>query len=142
MLLAEFPQPSLLVVAERTHSLRVGVHPHHQPLQVVLGQSYPVMSAFGPEHSHQRACFRCTVAVALPDGTVYYSEGTCRGEIVAVERGTRGFGYDPVFQVADEMYGGRTMAELSLAQKHTLSHRANALRGAFPILYELLSAEK
>jgi len=53
-------------------------------------------------------------------------EGTCTGTLAPEPRGSGGFGYDPVFlpDVAD----GRTMAELSAAEKDAISHRGRAAR--------------
>lgn len=85
-----------------------------------------------------KARFRCTVAIALPDGSVYSSEGQCAGEIIPEERGSNGFGYDPIFQISEPPFAGRSMAELSLAEKNRISHRARAVRAVFPILEQLL----
>ena len=84
------------------------------------------------------ARFCCAAALALPDGSVYTSQGVCEGEIIPQERGSQGFGYDPIFRVADPTFDGRTMAELSLPEKNRISHRARAVHGAFPILQKLL----
>ncbi len=81
------------------------------------------------------ARFRCVVALALPDKEIHFAEGVCPGEIIPEERGTNGFGYDPIFWISDL---GRTMAELSMDEKNRLSHRARAVRAAQPILAELL----
>ena len=55
-------------------------------------------------------------------------EGRCEGVLVAEPRGDGGFGYDPIF-VADEHAGdGRTMAELTPAEKDAISHRGRAAR--------------
>ena len=81
------------------------------------------------------ARFCCTVAIAAPDGSLHFSEGICPGEIIPEERGTNGFGYDPIFLIPEL---GKTMAELSMAQKNQLSHRARAVRGAIPLLASLL----
>ncbi len=81
------------------------------------------------------ARFCCTVAIAAPDGSLHFSEGICPGEIIPEERGTNGFGYDPIFLIPEL---GKTMAELSMAQKNQLSHRARAVRGAVPLLASLL----
>lgn len=78
--------------------------------------------------------FRCSLVVVTPDGEEYATEGTVDGKILRQRRGQGGFGYDPVFYVPDF---GRTMAELSLTQKNKLSHRAQALHKAIPILREL-----
>jgi XTP/dITP diphosphohydrolase len=77
------------------------------------------------------AHFHCTVAIATPDGTLYYAEGDCAGEIIAQERGSNGFGYDPIFLVAGR---GLTMAEISSDEKNQISHRARAVKAALPIL--------
>lgn len=59
------------------------------------------------------------------DGTLLRAEGTCPGYIADRPRGTGGFGYDPVFYVPEY---GRTMAELSIAEKQAISHRGRAIR--------------
>jgi len=74
----------------------------------------------------RRARFRCVLALARPDGTLGpHTEGECEGRIVREPRGAHGFGYDPLFEVEGL---GRTMAELSSAEKDDLSHRAVATR--------------
>ncbi len=82
-----------------------------------------------------QAQFRCTVALATPAGRVVFAEGSCQGEIIPEERGQSGFGYDPIFLIPDL---GRTMAELTMQEKNRLSHRANAIRAARPLLLEML----
>ena len=77
------------------------------------------------------AHFHCTVALAEPDEEVVYFEGDCLGEIIPTERGDNGFGYDPIFLLPEL---GRTMAELSMAEKNRLSHRARAIIAATPFL--------
>ena len=64
------------------------------------------------------------LVLALADGRELTAEGVCRGFIRPVPRGTGGFGYDPHFYLPD----GKAMAELSLAEKHAVSHRGAALR--------------
>jgi XTP/dITP diphosphohydrolase len=75
------------------------------------------------------------VALAPPAGEVLYAEGDCPGEIIPLERGDNGFGYDPIFLLPEL---GRTMAELSTAEKNQLSHRARALNAALPLLRQFL----
>ena len=77
------------------------------------------------------ARFRATVAVAGPGGSVEWAEGVCEGQIIPEERGSGGFGYDPIFFMPEL---GRTMAELSEEIKNRLSHRARAVQAALPIL--------
>lgn len=83
-----------------------------------------------------KARFRSTVAIAAPDGTVQVTDGHCDGEIIPEERGTGGFGYDRLFYIATM---GQTMAELSLEDKNRMSHRANAVRNAMPLLIKLFA---
>jgi XTP/dITP diphosphohydrolase len=81
------------------------------------------------------AHFHCTVAIADPTDKIYYAAGNCPGEIIPNERGTNGFGYDPIFLIR---VVGLTMAELSMAEKNQLSHRARAVKAALPVLNALL----
>jgi XTP/dITP diphosphohydrolase len=82
------------------------------------------------------ARFHATIAIAIPDGQTHLAEGWCEGEILPEERGTGGFGYDPIFLLA---YREKTMAELSLEEKNRLSHRAKAVMNAKPVLKKLLT---
>jgi XTP/dITP diphosphohydrolase len=77
------------------------------------------------------ARFRCAVAVAVPDGRLFVVHGECPGEIIPVERGHHGFGYDPVFYLPEY---GATMAELDSEVKNRISHRARAVQAALPLL--------
>lgn len=81
-----------------------------------------------------KARFHCTVAVAAPGGVLELTEGKCPGEIIPEERGSNGFGYDPIFLLVER---GLTMAELDSADKNHISHRALAVLAALPILYQL-----
>lgn len=83
------------------------------------------------------ACFHCTVAVALPGGSLEFAKGECPGVISPIERGSTGFGYDPIFYIPER---GATMAELGEAVKNQISHRARAIRAARPLLEVWLSA--
>ena len=69
----------------------------------------------------------CALAYAAPDGTEHLVEGRCTGTLAAEPRGNGGFGYDPAF-VPDDLDGGRTMAELTPAEKDAISHRGRAVR--------------
>ncbi len=82
------------------------------------------LSRVPPESRTAR--FRCVLALATPDGANGpHTQGDCEGRIVSVPRGANGFGYDPLFEVEGL---GRTMAELSSAEKAALSHRGAAAR--------------
>lgn len=77
------------------------------------------------------ARFRCTMALASPGGEIDLVEGLCQGEILPEERGTGGFGYDPIFLIQGL---SSTMAEVSEDEKNRLSHRARAVQAMLPIL--------
>ena len=79
----------------------------------------------GVEDEKRTARFVCAIAAAFPDGTVEVKRGTIEGRIGYEEKGTNGFGYDPIFYVPEY---GCTTAELSLEQKNEASHRGKALR--------------
>jgi XTP/dITP diphosphohydrolase len=79
------------------------------------------------------ARFVCTVALAFPDGTVQFTQGHCEGIIIPEERGQSGFGYDPIFFIPSL---ARTMAELTMQEKNSLSHRARAVLAAVPIILQ------
>lgn len=81
------------------------------------------------------AHFRCVTALVTPDGAQHLAEGACPGEIIPQERGTSGFGYDPIFLLP---HLGRTMAELTMQEKNQLSHRARAIQAARPSLQVFL----
>ena len=70
------------------------------------------------------ARFVSVIALARPDGTLSHYRGEVEGEIVWPPRGEGGFGYDPIFQPAGET---RTFAQMPLADKQAMSHRARAL---------------
>jgi len=81
-----------------------------------------------------KARFRATVALAQPDERIQLVTGLCEGEIIPEERGSYGFGYDPLFLIPEL---GKTMAELNMEEKNSLSHRGQAVQNAIPILKEL-----
>jgi len=84
------------------------------------------------------ARFICHMALADPSGTVRVrSEEACRGRILFEPHGAQGFGYDPLFEVVEYH---RTFAELGIAVKSCLSHRARAARGLIPSLTVLVRA--
>ena len=72
-----------------------------------------------------RLSYVCALAYVDPQsGLERIFEGRCEGRMAAMRRGGGGFGYDPIFEVAD----GRTMAELEDAEKDAISHRGEAVR--------------
>lgn len=62
-----------------------------------------------------------------PGGDERVFLGECRGTLAASPRGAGGFGYDPAF-LPDADVSGRTMAQLSAAEKDAISHRGDAVR--------------
>ncbi len=71
-----------------------------------------------------RSCaFHCVLALAWPDGEHAVYEGTAPGSLTWPPRGEMGFGYDPVFVPEGSE---QTFAEIDPADKHAISHRADA----------------
>jgi XTP/dITP diphosphohydrolase len=71
----------------------------------------------------------CALAYLDEDGAEHLFEGRCEGQLAGEPRGSGGFGYDPAFVPDDTGPGDRrTMAELSAAEKHAISHRGRAAR--------------
>ena len=80
------------------------------------------------------AHYTAAIALVYPDGRTVTAEGYLYGRIIDSPRGTRGFGYDPIFVPdGDE----RTLAEYTEDEKNAVSHRGNALRR----LYSELSSD-
>ena len=77
------------------------------------------------------ARFTCTMALVLSDGRIFTHSGICEGEIVPVEMGDFGFGYDRLFLCKGP---GKTMAELNMDEKNHISHRAKAAAGLFEFI--------
>jgi XTP/dITP diphosphohydrolase len=86
--------------------------------------------------SWRSARFVCVIALALADKGLRVTKGECLGTILPERRGTGGFGYDPVFQPAGF---SSSMAELSLEEKNSISHRGKALREMKKVLEGLIS---
>jgi XTP/dITP diphosphohydrolase len=82
--------------------------------------------------SLRTARFRTVIAL-IYNNREYMFEGTVNGEIINERRGKEGFGYDPVFRPEGYV---KTFAELPLAEKNQISHRANATRKLVAFLSE------
>ncbi len=78
------------------------------------------------------ARFVCCLAFIEEGGKEHIFRGTCEGSIITAYRGVAGFGYDPLFVPSGHQ---QTFAELSLAEKSNLSHRANAMKQWFTVLH-------
>lgn len=85
------------------------------------------------------ARFHATLAIAVPNRQLQITHGICEGEVIPEERGSGGFGYDPIFLLPEV---GKTMAELSMDEKNRLSHRARAAMKAKEILKELFPSHR
>ena len=78
----------------------------------------------GVADEQRTARFVCAIAAVLPDGRELTTRGIIEGRIGYEEKGSNGFGYDPIFYVPKF---GKTTAELTEEEKNQVSHRGNAL---------------
>lgn len=76
------------------------------------------------EGEQRSARFVCVIAAAFPDGRVFTTRGTIEGRIGYEEKGSNGFGYDPILYVPEY---GMTTGEMPLELKNQISHRGKAL---------------
>jgi XTP/dITP diphosphohydrolase len=90
-----------------------------------IGKLLEQLARIGVEANQRRARFRCALALARAGQILDIFEGAVEGTIVDRARGSRGFGYDPIF-VPDGFE--ETFAELPAELKNTISHRARAIR--------------
>ena len=89
---------------------------------MAMGKVEGMLQERGPEVP-RAAAFHCVLALAWPEGESAVYEGRVAGSLAWPPRGTLGFGYDPVFVPAGME---QTFAELDPAEKHRISHRADA----------------
>ncbi len=89
---------------------------------MAMGKVEGLLQAKGPE-TPRNASFHCVLALAWPDGSEAVYEGRVDGNLTWPPRGDLGFGYDPVFVPQGRE---QTFAEIDPAQKHLISHRADA----------------
>ena len=75
------------------------------------------------DNPDRRAWFVCALAYAEPGKATRVFEGRIDGELIFPPRGTRGFGYDPVFMPAGQVV---TFGEMDPDRKNAMSHRARA----------------
>ena len=88
----------------------------------------------GVPKEKRTARFVCAIAAVLPDGRELVTRQTMEGYIGWEEKGTNGFGYDPIFSFPPCQ---KTSAEMTLEEKNKYSHRAKALKKLYAILKEL-----
>jgi XTP/dITP diphosphohydrolase len=92
----------------------------------------------GVPEEKRTARFYCALALAVPGQKTITVSGACEGRILDGQRGSNGFGYDPIFFAAEK---GRSMAELSSDEKNKISHRAKALEKLNGILDSILVSD-
>lgn len=85
-----------------------------------------LLARVGPKEDRSVA-YVCAIAFIDERGSELVREARCEGLLAEQPRGDGGFGYDPAF-LPDEIDDGRTMAELTPAEKHRISHRGRAAR--------------
>ncbi len=93
-----------------------------------------VLKLLGEMHgkTNRKACFKTVIALIL-DGKQYLFEGRVDGRILTEQRGTDGFGYDPVF-LPDGF--DQTFAEMDATTKNSISHRGRAIQKLKTFLME------
>lgn len=79
----------------------------------------------GVADEKRTARFVCAIAAVLPEGEEIAVRAAVEGRIGYEEKGSHGFGYDPIFYVPEF---GKTTAELTEEEKNKISHRGQALR--------------
>lgn len=72
---------------------------------------------------HRAAAYECVIALASPEALIKCVKGTCEGMILDKVKGSKGFGYDPLFQKHDQM---KSFGELDESTKNRVSHRRKA----------------
>ncbi len=86
----------------------------------------------GKDAAHRSARFRTVALLRFVDGREIVAHGVCEGVIAMKEVGDRGFGYDALFIPVDG--DGRTFAQMTIEEKHELSHRGRAFRALAQML--------
>jgi XTP/dITP diphosphohydrolase len=90
--------------------------------------------------TNRNAAFVSTIVAFDPEGQEHIFEGRLEGEIAKAARGSAGFGYDNVFVPTSETaVENKTLAELGLAHKNKISHRAKASSGFIELLEKRLT---
>jgi XTP/dITP diphosphohydrolase len=83
--------------------------------------------------TNRKACFRSVICLIM-NGKKYFFEGKVEGKIIEIQKGTEGFGYDPIF-VPDGFT--ETFAEMPLEEKNSISHRGIATQALIRFLHEI-----
>jgi len=77
------------------------------------------------------AVFRSVFAYAEPKGDAHFFIGECTGKIIKQEKGTQGFGYDPIFIPKGS---DKTFAQMNTSEKNLFSHRGKSLEKLYNFL--------
>ncbi len=88
--------------------------------------------------TNRKARYVCAICLCKPNGEYIITEDYCDGYIIDEPKGNGGFGYDPYFLVPEF---NKTMAEITLEEKNTISHRAKALE-KLKVKYETIINSK
>ncbi|MBL4750665.1 MAG: RdgB/HAM1 family non-canonical purine NTP pyrophosphatase [Amylibacter sp.] len=96
--------------------------PNGRDFEMAMGKVWDELQKTNKPAPH-KARFICVLCVAWPDGHDEIFRGTVDGTIVWPMRGSHGFGYDPIFQPSGYT---QTFGEIDPAEKHAISHRADA----------------
>ena len=86
--------------------------------------------------SNRKACFRSVICLIM-NGETHFFEGRVDGKIIDIQKGTEGFGYDPIF-IPDGFT--KTFAEMPLDVKNGISHRGIATQRLIAFLHAMTSA--
>ncbi len=89
-------------------------------------------------HENRNAQFHCALCIAYKGKVLLEVEGYCPGLITFQPRGSKGFGYDPIFEVLGTSL---TFAEMEVHQKRQLGHRGKAFDLLKPELIKLLKID-
>ena len=111
----------------------VPYRPDHADAWAALNESWLAEGGFAVEAKDRKVIDDPQGAILDPGGREAIVHGEVDGRILEAVRGTGGFGYDPIFFVAEL---GKTFAEMSLEEKRSVSHRGRALRKARRVLEE------
>ena len=81
----------------------------------------------GAADNERGACYRCVIVFMRfhNDPFPFIAQDSWRGSILEYQKGSNGFGYDPIFYLPNK---GMTAAELDSGEKHKISHRGKALK--------------
>jgi XTP/dITP diphosphohydrolase len=116
--------------APGVHTADWAVTPGGRDFGVAMERTWAALEAVDAPYQ-RRARFRATFVLAWPDGEEAVFEGQVAGQVVWPPRGASGHGYDPMFVPDGHVI---TFAEMGVAEKDRISHRADAFRKFSSIL--------